>query len=135
MEPTPQHHIDRRSSRRINAVHAAKVFDPRAQRYYAAQTCNLSAGGALLKIERSMPVCGGDRLDVMIRADENTARLLCLDEAVPSRVVRVMAIDRFSQAVAVQFHAASDAAGDEPDNPVIHTRVLPVADRAQRLAA
>ncbi|MCL4196045.1 MAG: PilZ domain-containing protein [Phycisphaerales bacterium] len=135
MDPTPQHHIDRRSSRRISAVHPAKVFDPRAQRYHAAQTCNLSAGGALLKIERSMPVCGGDRLDVMIRADEGTSRLLCLDEAIPSRVVRVMAIDRFSQAVAVQFHAASDAAGDEPVEPVIHTRVRPAVARDHRVAA
>jgi len=135
MESNPQSHMDRRSSRRINAVHPAKVFDPRGQRYHGAQTCNISAGGALLKVQRSMPICDGDRLDVIINADENMTRVLALDEAIPSRVVRVTAIDRFSQAVAVQFHAASDAAGDEPDEPVIHTRVLPTCDRAQRLAA
>lgn len=114
---------DRRTSPRISAAHAAKVFDPRAQRYHPAQTCNVSASGALLKVQRSMPVMSGDRLDVAIDADDATRRVLALGDFVPSRVVRVMAIDRFSQAVAVQFHAASDLPAEDPADPIIHTWV------------
>ncbi len=120
---------DRRMSPRMSVAHGAKVFDPRAQRYHAAQTCNISATGALLKVQRSMPVMSGDRLDVAIDADDATRRVLALGDFVPSRVVRVMAIDRFSQAVAVQFHAASDLPADQADDPIIHTWVKPKTDR------
>lgn len=135
MEENPQSRNERRTSERMQVVRPAKVFDPRAQRYHAAQTCNISAGGALLKVQRTLPVFSGDRVEVMIEAEEEVRRVLSLDDAVESRVVRVMAIDRYTQSVAVQFHACEESAGDEAPDPVIHTRVAPVRVRAQRVAA
>lgn len=120
---------DRRTSPRIDAAHAAKVFDPRAQRYHPAQTCNVSASGALLKVQRSMPVMSGDRLDVIIDAGEDMQRMLALEDSVPCRVVRVSAIDRFSQAIAVQFNAAADMPATDSDDPIIHTYVKPHHER------
>lgn len=125
MDSQSQTGQDRRTSQRISVAHAAKVFDPRAQRYHAAQTCNVSAGGALLKVQRSMPICSGDRLDVIIDTEAELSRVLALDEFVPARVVRVSAIDRFSQAVAVQFHAAADTTSEGDSDPIIHTYVKP----------
>jgi hypothetical protein len=129
MESQAQSDQDRRTSPRISVAHAAKVFDPRAERYHAAQTCNVSAGGALLKVQRSMPVCSGDRLDVIIDTEAELSRVLALNEFVPARVVRVTAIDRFSQAVAVQFHAATDATAEDDQDPIIHTYVKPQRER------
>ncbi len=135
MEESPQTRSERRTSERMQVVRPAKVFDPRAHRYHAAQTCNISAGGALLKVQRTLPVFSGDRLEVVIEAEEEVRRLLSLDDAVESRVVRVRAIDRYTQSVAVQFHAGEESAAQEPPDPVIHTRVAPIRGRTQRAAA
>ena len=48
-------------------------------------------------------------------------------EAVGHRVVH--GGDRFSQAVAVQFHAASDLPAEDPADPIIHTWVKPQPER------
>lgn len=123
---------DRRTSPRIQAAYSAKVFDAKAQRYHPAQTCDLSAGGALLKVQRSMPIHRGDCLDVTITTDDETSRVLAMDDFIPARVVRVMAIDRFSQAIAVQFNAASEMPAVVADDPIIETHVMP---QRQRVAA
>lgn len=120
---------ERRISPRVHAAYAAKVFDRRAQRYHPAQTCDLSASGALLKVQRSMPIHKGDHLDVTITTDDETNRMLALDDFIPARVVRVTAIDRFSQAVAVQFNAASEMPAEVADDPIIQTHVMPQRDR------
>ncbi len=132
MESQSQTGQERRLSPRVHAAYAAKVFDRRADRYHPAQTCDLSASGALLKVQRSMPIHKGDLLDVTITTDDETSRVLALEDFMPARVVRVTAIDRFSQAIAVQFNAAADMPAQQADNPIIETHVMP---NRERLAA
>ena len=96
---------ERRASKRRTVIHPAKVYDQRADKYYPAETCNLSDDGALLKINRTMPISRGDTLDIGM-ATTDTGAVISREGFVTARVVRVTSIDRFSQAVAVQFTAA-----------------------------
>jgi len=132
MESQSQTDQERRLSPRIQAAYPAKVFDRRAERYHPAQTCDLSASGSLLMVQRSMPIHKGDLLDVTITTDDQTSRVLALEDFMPARVVRVTAIDRFSQAIAVQFNAACDMPAGIADDPIIETHVMP---QRERLAA
>ena len=101
---------ERRNSPRVCAVRPAKVYDPRAERYHVAETCNLSATGALLKVHRAMPIAAGDRLEVGILGPaRGDSPVLDGRDLLASRVVRVVPMDRFSQAIAVEF-AQPDAA-------------------------
>jgi len=94
--------MDRRQAERIDVVRPAKVLNCRAQKYIAAETCNLSQTGAMVKIDRSHPVSMGDELEVGIDWSQSPG-LLSKTEMVPAKVIRVAAIDYVSQSVAVQF--------------------------------
>lgn len=106
---------DRRGHRRRIAIVAAKVYDERAERYFAAETTNVSASGCLLRINRTMPLNRGDRLAVGLAAQPATTWMSGRPGAVPSQpvlrkagleaatVVRVTPIDPHTQVVAVHF--------------------------------
>lgn len=104
-------HDERRSEERWITIKPAKVYDHRADRYFAAQTCNLSVGGALLKVVRSMPIAAGDRLNVTI-GDVAEGPVIALDNTVESKVVRVTPMDPYTQAVAVQYRQANHNTAD-----------------------
>ena len=105
--------LERRTARRYLAVHPAKVYDHRAQKYYPAQTSNLSQTGALLKVNRSMPLAVGDELAVGIAAGAGQT-ILSGDDLARARVVRVIPLDHLSQAVAVTFGQSAAPAQPEP---------------------
>lgn len=108
-------YANRRESRRRVRITPAKVYDERAERYYPAETTNLSAGGALIKVNRSMPICRGDRLSIGILRDFDLPEeqsgsapvrqtsVLRREDFEPATVVRVTPIDPCSQAIAIQF--------------------------------
>lgn len=108
METFAQGQIDRRGSERVDMVRPTKVYDPRADRFFPGRTSNVSAGGALLCLRRSLPVSVGDRLDIGIAGldgpDDEPLRLAQMRSA---RVVRVSAIDCLEQAIAVHFNEPS----------------------------
>jgi hypothetical protein len=97
---------DRRRHPRFPGAHATKVFLPRSLRFAGAETSDLSAGGALLRVDRSRALKAGDEVELAIaHAEEAVAAAALMRRA---RVVRVIPMDHYHQAVAVEF-AVPDA--------------------------
>jgi hypothetical protein len=94
--------IDRRHAERINVVRPAKIHNCRSDRYIAAETCNLSRGGALMKVDRAHPVADGDRIEIAVDWSRSPG-LISSTDMVAGRIVRVSSIDYLSQSVAVEF--------------------------------
>lgn len=101
---TPLTHTgsERRRHDRTCELHPAKVYDERAEKFFGAETCDISVSGALLKVNRTMPVRAGDVFDVGIAWTPSDV-VIATEGLTRSRVVRVTPIDRFSQAVAVEY--------------------------------
>ncbi|MEC9372544.1 MAG: PilZ domain-containing protein [Planctomycetota bacterium] len=99
---------ERRRSERQVIVRPGKVFLRTALRYVPATTSNVSAGGALLCVDRSRPIRAGELVEIAI--DWNQAAIVRQDELSPARVVRVTPMDCHHQAVAVAFERPASAA-------------------------
>jgi hypothetical protein len=92
---------DRRLTRRLSVSKPCKVFRRGTQRYLAARTNDVSAGGASLEVESSRAVSAGERLDVGVAWSRSP--ILLEDALVEARVVRVGAFSEGRQFVAVAF--------------------------------
>lgn len=57
---------DRRIEPRMNLECGVKVYDPRAQRYYAGRTVNVSAGGALVEVHEGLGGSPGDDYEIVV---------------------------------------------------------------------
>lgn len=93
---------ERRAGARDRSTHPVKVYHETADKYYAGRTSNTSPYGALLVVQRSMPIASGDQLSVAIARTSQDV-VMGHDEMIASEVVRVTPIDPFTQAVAVRF--------------------------------
>lgn len=98
-EATP---AERRRHPRLSVVRPAKVFLKQSLRYAGAETTDLSSGGALIRVDRARALRPGDEIDVAVSAP-GTGAVIASDAMTPARVVRVLPIDYFHQAVAVEF--------------------------------
>lgn len=107
---------ERRGSERITLIKPAKIFDRRADKYFPARTTNISEGGVLLTVNRSMPIHTGDELAVGLSKEEFPAVLAERDFRA-ARVVRVIPIDQHAQAVALAFIRPDE--GQQP-TPRVH---------------
>ncbi len=93
---------ERRTNPRDYATHPVKVYDERADKYFAGRASNTSRDGALLVLQRAMPIASGDNLSIAIARTADDV-VFGDDELIPSEVLRVTPIDAFTQAVAVRF--------------------------------
>ena len=93
---------DRRESPRIALSRPCKVFNPRSGKYVSGSTCDISAGGMLLRLDRPLAVEGGDRLYVGI-APKRRQTLLKSAEMIQAEVVRTLASATGEMFVAVRF--------------------------------
>ncbi|MFG0328350.1 MAG: PilZ domain-containing protein [Phycisphaerales bacterium] len=103
---SPSRSDRRRHPRRIE-IHPAKIYDGRAERFFAGETANVSESGALLKVARTMPIHAGVEIEVGV--DVSRDGILSRRSFLPAQVVRVTPIDRFSQAIAVRFKELNQA--------------------------
>lgn len=92
---------DRREHPRRAVLRPCKVFHWDTQRYLPARTCDLSPGGALLRIDAARPLAPDDRVDVLIATDEHG--LLRAAHQVRATVKRVLDAGDHRQFVAVEF--------------------------------
>lgn len=92
---------ERRRFLRTPVVRACKVRDRRTARYLPAQTADLSAGGALLRVDRSRPIGPGDEFDMYLSVPG--VSVLSADHSVRATVRRVTPIDHHFQAIALEF--------------------------------
>ncbi len=96
---------ERRRWPRLSTTRPAKVFLPSALRYAASETTDISAGGALLRVDRARALAAGDRIDIAVVSPGQVAAVLETKNMIPARVVRVTAIDHYHQAVAIEFES------------------------------
>lgn len=101
MDKTLAKDTDRRRHARHRVVRLCKVRDRRTLLFSAGQTCDVSVGGAMIRVDRYRPFAEGDELDVVI-AWGNDA-VIPGDAMVRAKVKRVTPIDYHHQALAVQF--------------------------------
>ncbi|HBS29410.1 MAG TPA: hypothetical protein DEB06_08165 [Phycisphaerales bacterium] len=94
---------DRRKHPRHRVVRLCKVRDRRSLLFSPGQTCDISVGGAMLRVDRTRPFAEGDEIDMII-AWGNDA-VLTGDAIVRGVVRRVTPIDHHHQSVAVAFEA------------------------------
>ncbi len=92
---------ERRRDVRVDVTRPAKVRCGVTGRYYPAQVCNLSAGGALLVLSPRATLAGGQRIGVGI-AQHNRHALLSAADMADARVIRSLAHDG-AQHVAIEF--------------------------------
>jgi len=124
---------ERRRAYRETATHPVKVYDERAEKYFAGRTSNASNEGALLILQRTMPIAAGDRLHVAI-AFRREDVVVHQDAMIPSEVVRVAPVDSFTQAVAVRFLEAGALMHESPDASVATVSARPARESVQRAA-
>lgn len=93
---------DRRRYRRVAVAKPAKIFLRDALRYAPAETTDVSAGGALIRVDRARAMRPGDAVDIAVGGPGAPA-VIASDAMIEARIVRVLPIDHFHQAVAVEF--------------------------------
>jgi c-di-GMP-binding flagellar brake protein YcgR len=93
--------IDRRLTKRLSISKPCKVFRRGTQRYVAARTNDVSAGGASLEVESTRAVVAGERLDVGVAWSRSP--IVLEDALVEARVVRVGSFEGGRQFIAVAF--------------------------------
>ena len=81
---------DRRGQTRMSTVRPCKLFVPQTGKYVPATTCDLSAGGALVTVDRPLPLLPGERLFLGVAVRRRQGLLLSRDmnEAVVTRSLR-----------------------------------------------
>lgn len=93
--------IERRRFERTPTVRPCKIRDRRMLLFSAGQTCDVSAGGLLLRVDRARPFVAGDKLDVVVAWSHDP---LLRGEAMSRATVRrVTPIDCHHQAIAIEF--------------------------------
>ncbi len=100
-EPVELTGPERRRHARYTVVRPCKVRDCRTLVYSPGQTSDVSAGGALLCLERVRPVMVGDELEVAVAWTPGA--VLGSETMVKARVKRVTPIDHYHQAIALEF--------------------------------
>lgn len=99
--------FERRAFPRFQVARPCKVFHRNSQRYLAARTTDVSAYGALLRVDAPRPLQAGEELDVAVAWEEQP--LLARESLMRATVVRlgpsmIADADR-CQTVAVRFIA------------------------------
>lgn len=98
---------DRRQFERRNASKLCKVFHRPTQRYLAGLLCDISSGGALVRVLSSRPIATTDELDLVIAWSGQ--HILVGNAALHAQVVRVLPTDSREQMLGVQFIEAKPA--------------------------
>ena len=93
---------ERRATERLNLARPCKTYVPRIGKYLAGLTWNVSAGGALLQLDRPAPIEPGDRIFLGV-ALKGRQTIFSSTEMMESAVTRVLPTANDSISVAVRF--------------------------------
>ena len=105
--------FERRAFPRLRLARTCKVFHPGTQKFLPARTTDVSAYGALLRVDSPRPFQPGEDLEVAVAWDGEP--LISGESLMRATIVRTgpggLADAERSQTVAVQFHAPVREAG------------------------
>ena len=93
---------DRRETPRIVVKRPCKVFDPKARKYLAGSTCDMSSGGLLLRLNYPLGLGPGDRIFVGV-AQTRRQMLLRTKDMAEAEIVRSMDVTDRETILAVRF--------------------------------
>ncbi|MCP3902993.1 MAG: PilZ domain-containing protein [Planctomycetes bacterium] len=96
---------DRRVHARTPVTHPCKVYEPRSRRYVAGRTCDIAAGGVLVRLDRRMPLEPGDEL--LVGVAWRREALLRQERMITGRVVRALSLTTGGTTVALRFDDAT----------------------------
>lgn len=94
---------ERRQHYRVPIAKPCKVFHPATRRYLPGRTTDVSAGGALLRVNAPRPLVPGDEIEMYIAW--NNRSLLTTSEQMRGRVTRTL-FDGNEQIIAIEFAQA-----------------------------
>lgn len=100
---------DRRRESRIPHEQPCKIFQPRQRRFVAGTTCNLSGGGAMIRLNQQLPLLPGERVRVGLGL-RRTDGFLKVEEMVEAEVLRAVSFDGCTT-IALQYRGREDGAG------------------------
>lgn len=86
-------------------VRPCKLFHRPTGRYLGASTCDISAGGAMLRVRAPRPLRPGDDVEVLIAL--HPRQLLEASDQRSARVVRVMVTPEGEQIAGVEYAVAA----------------------------
>ena len=92
---------DRRKHRRFNVARPGKVFRRATQQFMAAQSCDLSFGGALLEVEGPRLFNVGEIVELGLTL--RGSAVVDSKSLVQGIVVRVRQVDPLRQSIAVRY--------------------------------
>jgi len=93
--------IERRRHARLEIKRPCKVLHNPTLRYMAAQTQDLSPGGAMLELSHHRPLAVGDQIDLLVDWDETG--IVNKQTMLAATVVRVGACEGLRQRVGITF--------------------------------
>ncbi len=108
----PADMADRRDHRRSELIRPCRLQDPRTGRFLHGTTCDVSLGGALIRLHRRVELMPGDRLTIGIAYDERQAMLLSKD-FIDAVVVRALGTPSGETMVALTYLIASGLVPEE----------------------
>ena len=101
--------VERRANQRLSLARPCKLYFPRIGRYVPGSTWNVSSGGALLQLDRALPIEPGDHVFVGI-ALKRCQAVLPTGEMLEAGVLRVARTAADGIALAVRFLTAQHEA-------------------------
>lgn len=99
---------ERRRNKRFRITRDGKIYRPEARQYLAAQTRDLSVGGALLEVDAERPFAPGDRVEIAVASTDSG--VVRDDAMVSAIVVRAVALGGRRQTIAVRYTGPRQAA-------------------------
>jgi hypothetical protein len=100
--------MERRRFERTPTVRPCKVRDRRMLLFSAGQTCDVSQGGLLLRVDRARPFAPGDQIDVVVAWSHDA--LVRGESMTRATVRRVTPMDCHHQAIAIEFESPAQNA-------------------------
>jgi len=92
---------DRRVFARLTVQRPCKVYHRASRQYIAGQTCDLSSGGVLLRLDTGRALAAGDEIDVVV--SWGAAEVVRHESMIPAKIARVAARLGQHQAVGVRY--------------------------------
>ncbi len=93
--------LDRRTFARSPIERPCKIYHRASRKYIAGQTCDLSSGGVLLRLDTDRQLAAGDEVDVVI--SWGAPGVVRHQAMVAARIARVAASLGQHQAVGVRY--------------------------------
>jgi hypothetical protein len=106
---------ERRRHQRFGVNRPCKVFHRSTRRYLCAETVDVSASGALVRVEPTRPIAVGDEISLVVAWNDEV--LLAADAQVPGKVIRVLPSENGMQILACESLHPGPPLPDRRDHP------------------